>query len=229
MSWAERAADRSPVVQRSRSKGVEQARAIVRAAERLIALKGSGFTTQELVKEAGIALQTFYRYFQGKDQLLIAVIEDMVDTSAAQYKEQAAAIDNPLERIRFHISTVVESLAHSGDTPHGPRFITAEHWRLSSLYPTEMERATRPFKDLLQGEIEAARAEGLIQPEDPAYDAWLINQLVMSVFHYYAFAPADHSYPEIADRLWTFCLAGLSAPPDHGGERVVRPRKRRAG
>ncbi|MDA8045424.1 MAG: TetR/AcrR family transcriptional regulator [Actinomycetota bacterium] len=229
MSWAERAADRSPVVQRSRTKGVEQARAIVRAAQRLIALKGASFTTQELVKEAGIALQTFYRYFQGKDQLLIAVIEDMVDSSAAQYKQQATAIEDPLERIRFHISVVMESLAEAGDTPHGPRFITAEHWRLSSLYPEEMERATRPFKDLLQDEIEAARAEGLIEADDPAYDAWLVNQLVMSVFHHYAFAPADHSYKDIADRLWSFCLAGFSAHPDRGGERLVRAKKRRAG
>ena len=36
MTWAERAAERSPMVQRSRSRGVEQARTIVEAAQRLI-------------------------------------------------------------------------------------------------------------------------------------------------------------------------------------------------
>ncbi len=207
---------------------MEQARAIVRAAQRLISVKGSAFTTQDLVKEARIALQTFYRYFPGKDQLLIAVIEDMVETSAAEYKKRAASLDDPLERMRSYISVVVESLARSGDTPHGPRFITAEHWRLSSLYPEEMERATRPFTDLLRGEIEAARDRGLIEVADPAYDAWLINQLVMSVFHHYAFAPADLSYPEIAERLWAFCRAGLCARPEPGGEATIRTKKRRA-
>ena len=64
MTWAERAADRSPVVQRSK----EQERRAghgrsLRRPRRLIETKGPSFTTQELIKEAGIALQTFYRYF----------------------------------------------------------------------------------------------------------------------------------------------------------------------
>ena len=71
VTWAERAAERSPVVQRSRDRGVEQAKSIVAAARRLMESKGPSFTTQELIKEAGIALQTFYRYFPGKDYLLL--------------------------------------------------------------------------------------------------------------------------------------------------------------
>ena len=41
------------MVQRSRSRGMQQAKVIVEAARRLIVAKGSGFTTQELAKEAG--------------------------------------------------------------------------------------------------------------------------------------------------------------------------------
>jgi hypothetical protein len=44
--WAERAADRSPVVQRSRARQIEQAKVIVDAARRLIAERGERFTTQ---------------------------------------------------------------------------------------------------------------------------------------------------------------------------------------
>ena len=72
-SWAERVADRSEAVQRSRARQIEQAQAIVAAARRLIAERGDQFTTQELVKEARVSLQTFYRIFGGKDQLLLAV------------------------------------------------------------------------------------------------------------------------------------------------------------
>ena len=77
-TWAERAADRSPVVHRSRARSIEQAKSMVDAARRLIAQKGERFTTQELVKEAGVALQTFYRHFEGKDQLLLAVLEESI-------------------------------------------------------------------------------------------------------------------------------------------------------
>ena len=89
MSWAERVADQSPMVQRSRVRGVEQARSIVAAARRLTETKGPSFTTQELIKEAGIALQTFYRYFSSKDYLLLAVIEDIIEDNCRSFRERA--------------------------------------------------------------------------------------------------------------------------------------------
>jgi AcrR family transcriptional regulator len=35
------------------------------------------------VKEAGVALQTFYRYFASKDELLLAVIADAMTEACA--------------------------------------------------------------------------------------------------------------------------------------------------
>lgn len=46
-----------------RERIANQVRLMLDAALRLIREKGDSFTTQELVKEAGVALQTFYRYF----------------------------------------------------------------------------------------------------------------------------------------------------------------------
>ena len=99
LTWAERAADRSEAVQRSRARQIEQATLIVRAARRLITERGDRFTTQELVKEAGVALQTFYRIFGGKDQLLLAVFEDMIAESCAQYEEAARQSGKPLAEV----------------------------------------------------------------------------------------------------------------------------------
>ena len=75
-------------MQRSRARQIEQAKAVVAAARRLIVERGDQFTTQELVKEAGVALQTFYRIFGGKDQLLLAVFEDLIAESL-RYEEAA--------------------------------------------------------------------------------------------------------------------------------------------
>ncbi len=164
LTWAERAAERSPVVQRFRARGVEQAKSIVEAALRLAAVKGSGFTTQELVKEAGIALQTFYRYFGGKDQLLLAVIEHLVGESCESYRAAAAHLDDPLTRLRFYIDSVIGGLDLDGDEPTTARFITTEHWLLQALYPVEIARANKPFTDLLHAEVEAAVAAGEVNP-----------------------------------------------------------------
>ena len=109
-AWAERVADQSPSVQRSKDRSVEQARSIVAAARRLAETKGPSFTTQELIKEAGIALQTFYRYFQGKDALLLAVIEDVIEEACQAYREQAAALSDPVERLRFYVTATIKGL-----------------------------------------------------------------------------------------------------------------------
>ena len=210
LGWAERAADRSPAVQRSRARQIEQAQAIVKAARQLIVDRGERFTTQELVKEAGVALQTFYRLFAGKDQLLLAVFEDMIAESCARYEEAARELPDPIARLRFYVTAAQQS-AIDGTADIGPRFVTAEHWRLYQLFPAEMSAATQPFTDLVARELESATAQGSLSSPDPARDAWFVTKLVMAVFHHYAFAESDPGTQHVGDDLWDFCVRALRA------------------
>ena len=217
LTWADRAADRSPAVQRSRARQVEQAKVVVDAARRLIAERGEGFTTQELVKEAGVALQTFYRLFAGKDQLLLAVFEDMIAEQCLLYEEAARGLPDPVARLHFYITEAVRSVGSDGAGGIQPRFVTAEHWRLHQLFPDEMSHATQAFTDLVLRQLEAAADEGLLAPADPERDAWFVTKLVMGVYHHYAFAAGAPDADDIGDQLWAFCLGALggtsAAPP----------------
>ena len=234
-SWADRAVDRSPSVQRSRTRSVRQVKGIVDAARRLIRVKGSSFTTQELAKEAGIALQTFYRHFAGKDQLLLAVFEEEISTGAAAIDAAMRRLPDPLTRLRFFFTSTVDSLVTlhtagdgggAGDTGGadpaggagagaiGPRFITAEHWRLHQLFPDEMAQVTQPIADMIERELREAAALGLLRPKNPASDAWFVMKLAMSVYHHYAFATPHERFEDIADHLWEFCLAAFNGDPD---------------
>ncbi|SQD97598.1 Transcriptional regulator, TetR family [Parafrankia sp. Ea1.12] len=214
MSWAERAADRSPSVQRSRSRSMRQAKVIVEAAERLILLNGARFTTQELVKEAGIATQTFYRHFTGKDQLLLAVIEDIIANQTARYEASAQHLPGPVARLRHYVRSAVSSLNAPGWEGAGARFIPTEHWRLHQLYPEELAHATRPFADLVARELTAAQEAGLLAPRHIERDATVVARLVTSVYHHYAFARTDETAESIGDYLWSFCLAALGGSPE---------------
>ncbi len=228
VTWAERAADRSPVVQRSRDRGVEQAKSIVAAARRLMDSKGPSFTTQELIKEAGIALQTFYRYFPGKDYLLLAVIEDVIDENCAAFRKQARKLPDPVDRLQYYVSATVHAIEVPG---RGPSFMTSEHFRLQTSYPAEVSRATQPFTDLLVEEIREAVESGRLHPRDPEYSAWLITQLTMAVFHHYDCAGLDEPIEQIADKVWAFCVTALGGPvPPASAKAARRPsRSRRSG
>ena len=216
LTWADRAADRSPAVQRSRARQMEQAQVVVAAARRLIAERGDGFTTQELVKEAGVALQTFYRLFAGKDQLLLAVFEDMIAEQALLYEEAARELPDPVARLHFYVTEAVRSVGSDGGAGIQPRFVTAEHWRLHQLFPDEMSHATQAFTDLVLRQLQAAADEGLLAPADPERDAWFVSKLVMGVYHHYAFATGAPDADDIGEQLWAFCLGalgGTSAAP----------------
>ena len=213
-SSAERAADRSPVAQRSRARQIELTESVIEAARKIVAERGDSFTIQELVKEAGIALQTFYRLFAGKDQLLLAVLGDMITEHCAQLEEAAQELPDPVARLRFYVTAVVQLLDGTEEAPNGPRFTTAQHWRLYQLFPAEMSETTQHFADMIARQLELARVQGLLPETDPPRDAWFVTQLVLTVYHHYAFADRDHGVGTTAEDLWRFCRRALGTGPD---------------
>ncbi|MCX4831230.1 TetR/AcrR family transcriptional regulator [Streptomyces sp. NBC_01016] len=217
-TWADHAADRSPSVQRSRARSVQQAQAITRAAHRLVQQKGSTFTTQELTRESGVALQTIYRHFPSKDHILLALVEEIIAEQALRMRASAHELPDPVARLRFYITRTLDGLRGDGDRT-GPQFITAEHWRLHQLFPDEMARIAQPFGDLVAVELREAAARGLLGSRDPEHDAWFAMKLVTSVYHHYAFATAREPVEEVARRLWSFCLAAFDGPAEDTVER----------
>jgi AcrR family transcriptional regulator len=209
--WQLRAAERSPVVRRSRSRSIQQAEVIVGAARRLFGRQGE-FTTQDLVKEAGVALQTFYRYFASKDELLLAVIEDLIAEQSRAWETEASAIADPIERLHFYVTRPLSAL-RGRDAIVGARAVTAEHWRLQQLFPDEMAHVDRPLVDLVRGTLEAARDAQEATPNDPEHDARLIVDMVRSTYHHYAYASLDRSLDDIAEHIWSFCLRAVGGAP----------------
>jgi TetR/AcrR family transcriptional regulator len=206
VTWAQRAAERSPTVQRSRVRSMRQAEQIIEAARRLIDA-GEQWTTQDLAKEAGVAIQTFYRYFGGKDQLLLAVIEDLMSESTQAYARAGQRFDDPVTRLHHYVKMVFSTLR--GRDLAGARFIIGQHWRLHQLFPAELALAIQPFTDILADEIRRAQAAGTLPDNDPDRIASFVTRLVMVEYHFYAFAQLDADIDEIAERIWGFCRYGL--------------------
>jgi len=210
-SWVERAVERSAAVQRSRVRIAKQVRQMLDAARRLIAAKGDDeFTTAELVTEAGVALQTFYRYFGSKDELLLAVIADAMREACERWVQGAAELPDPLARVRYYITSALGRLDGDSHNAAMSRFVVSTRWRLHRLFPRELAEVEMPFVELLRTEIIAAVQAGLLNPSDPEWDSWFLGELVRSVFHFYAFA--DHAESEVDDlkeQLWRFCLTAL--------------------
>jgi len=207
-----------PAPRRNGTRGAANAEALLAAARKLVLERGENFTTQDLIKEADVALQTFYRHFGGKDQLIIAIIAEMIGAHCESLATRAADLADPVDRLHLYIT---ETVALVSSDAAGGRFITSQHWRLQQLHPEALAAANKPFADLVQRELEDARVAGLLMPRAPERDAWLINQLVMAVFHYYSFA-TDDSAATVADDVWQFCVAAVGGTPDAKRRRSAR-------
>jgi AcrR family transcriptional regulator len=181
------------------------------AARRLIRDKDD-FTTQDLVAEAGVALQTFYRYFASKDELLLAVIGDALTEACDRWAKAAADISDPMDRLRFFVTAPLEQFHGYSHEAAGMRFIVSTHWHLHRVFPSELAEAEQPFADLLRAEINTAAKSGLLHPRNPEWDAWFIVELLRSIYHHYAYAAkGDADLKATKENLWEFCRTALGA------------------
>src|SRR5690349_4255820 len=62
------------------------------------------FTVQEVVERSGQSLRSFYQYFAGKHELLLAVFEESVRSSAELVLARIDGITDPLERLHVFTS-----------------------------------------------------------------------------------------------------------------------------
>ena len=211
-SWVERAVDRSAAVQRSRTRIAKQVRVMLDAARRLIREKDD-FTTQDLIIEAGVSLQTFYRYFASKDELLLALIADAMTEACDRWTKAAADIPDPMDRLRFYITAPLEWFDADSDEGAGMRFIVSTHWHLHRKLPNELAEAGKPLVDLVLAEVNSAADSGLLNPRNPEWDSWFIVELLRSINHYYAYAAkADEDLKVTKEALWEFCRTALGGP-----------------
>lgn len=75
-------------------------REILKAAERIFALKGYHETTmEEVAREAEFAVGTLYNMFKGKDDLYARVIEAFVQEFMRQFQEKVLSVDDAEEAI----------------------------------------------------------------------------------------------------------------------------------
>lgn len=220
MTWTARVLEHSPPVRRTTERTLEQARQIVAGAQQLVAERGSDVSAQELAHAGNVALQTFYRYFASKDELFLAVFEEMIAGGCAVLGELARALDDPMERLNFYVTEALTDRVSDADAAR--RFVTSEHYRLQQLYPVEMSSAMRPFVDLIAPELRAAQAAGRLAPADVERDAVFVTRLVLGTFHHQAFAPDEGDRAAEREALWSFCLRGLGAGDHREGSDEYR-------
>jgi AcrR family transcriptional regulator len=232
MSAQEAIDDQAPVATRrelavaraldqARSRAENRVELFLDAARELMSTNATDFTVQEVVERSGQSLRTFYQYFAGKYELLLALFDESIVGAAAVLEEVVAAEDDPIERIhRFCVEyhRMCRTSA-PGEAPTGPAPALVEFaQQLLTSHPKEAAHAFAPLVDLFERLLESAEAAGVLRP---GLDRQRITGVVLQATMFSAFAATiSASSRDAGDEiLWDLLLRGIAADDPTKGDR----------
>jgi AcrR family transcriptional regulator len=201
---------------RARAEGRVQ-RFLDAALELMTASSGSDFTVQEVVEKSGQSLRSFYQYFAGKYELLLALFEESVRGTAEQLGNVVADVDDPLERLHVF---AVEYYRLCRPGPRGraakkspmPTAIAGFAQQLLTEHPKEASRAFVPLVALFEGLLDDAETAGKIRKGMPHPEiAGVVLQAIMfNVFAATITGASGNTNGDVgAEHLWDLLIRGI--------------------
>ena len=228
VAWRERAVSKS--LRAAQSRAEQRVQRLLDEAFSLIDERGSSdFTIQEVVDRSKQSLRGFYQYFDGKDELLFALLEETIREALADLETVADGATDPLGRLRAFTIRL-----HEWCEPIGPRRKRGAHNRVPiskfsmQLAVENAERVTAamaPISRTLLELVEAAVADGSLDVPEPRRAALLIQQTVMFGWLMNRLVQ-DARARATAEDAWEFCLHGLGhrASASGAAQRRTSPR-----
>ena len=210
-AWRERAVSRS--VNAARSRAEQRVQRFLDAAFELIDEKGTTeFTIQEVIDRSKQSLRSFYEYFDGKDELVLALFEETVREASDDIRAAVDAESDPLGRLRAYTIRLHE-WCDPGETPrkrgsHHRRAISELSMHLATDHADRVRAAVAPLSRQLRGLVEDAYEAGAIQVADPRRATAFIQQTVL--YSWFGNRLVENQKQRLsAEDTWDFCLRAL--------------------
>ncbi|MDT5225247.1 MAG: hypothetical protein QOG19_2654, partial [Mycobacterium sp.] len=151
----------------------------------------------DIVTEAGSSNKAFYRYFAGKDDLILAVMERGVAIVVSYLQHQMAKESRPEDKVACWIDGALAQVAD----PHLISMSRAAAGQMSNWRAADREML-RPLRDLLAEPVTA------LGSADADRDVEAVYGCTIALMRRYV-GSADRPAREDIEHLVRFCLLGL--------------------
>jgi AcrR family transcriptional regulator len=181
---------------------------LVAAAYRLIERDGSvELTMRDLLAEADVSTQNFYRYFATKDEFFIVLLEDGQQRLLGYLEHQLASHTDPRRRMQALIEGVLAQAADP-EAANRTRPFLVHKARLNQERARLGQDINAGLLDLIAREIEAARKAAGTPLDDVTLDAEFVQLLLMAAMEQHIL---DGTAPEPREKkaLHAFCVRAL--------------------
>jgi len=189
---------------------------------------GRDFTVQEVVERSGQSLHSFYQYFGGKHELLLALFEEQVRATTDRLREVIAQEDDPLERLHSFVvayyrlcrptddGTPTPESGATGSRRRTPLGMAEFAQQLLTEHPKEAARVFSPlvavFEEVLDGATEAGAVRSGLRSGP-------IVGIVLEVIMFNTFSSTIGGMSlrsedgDSAEDLWNLILHGIGTDP----------------
>jgi AcrR family transcriptional regulator len=196
----------------ARSRAENRDELFLDAARELMSTNTIDFTVQEVVERSGQSLRTFYQYFAGKYELLLALFDESILGAVAHLETLLAELDDPLDRLHAFCVGYYRMCRTSapGQPPTGPAPVLVEFGQqLLTSHPKEAAHAFAPLVEQFGQLLDDADAAGVIRP---GLDRRRISGVVLQATMFNSFAAViSASPPGHGDEvLWDLLVHGIT-------------------
>jgi len=175
---------------------------------------GGDFTVQEVVERSGQSLHSFYQYFGGKHELLLALFEESVRSTTERVRAAVDQESDPLERLHAFVVSYYRLCRPSGAAAkkQAPLGMAEFAQQLLTEHPKEAARVFSPLVSVFEQILDEAIAAGRVRPG--LRDGPIVG-IVMEVIKFNTFSSTIGGMsmhpPEgdPAEDLWNLILNGI--------------------
>ena len=215
VSWREQAVARS--LDSARARAESRVQRFLDAALELMndSEPGKDFTVQDVVEKSGQSLRSFYQYFGGKQELLLALFEESVRSTAEELRHHLEAEQDPRHRLHrfvveyYRLCRPVAKGKRSKTRPT-PAMIEFAQQLLTS-HPVDAARAFLPVVQLFEEVLDEAAEAGVVRADVRRRSAAgvILEAIMFNTFSRIISGSSERDGGDSAEELWDLIMHGI--------------------
>lgn len=218
-TWQERTIERR--LSSARARALARSSRFLATALELVEESGKAdFTIQTLIERSNLSLRAFYQHFAGKEELMLALYENVTSQFTENIRQEVAAADGPLEQLEAFCRGVL-SRAESSEAVGG-RVVTIYNLSLEIERPADFAKVWEPHLKMLTKILTSCARAGLVRTDlTPAQLTTLLNSTLTALAQIGVFHLGGKGTKLTEDDMWAWCKQAVSPPV----ETKAKPRK----
>ena len=211
-TWQERTIERR--LSTARARALARSSRFLATALELVEESGrADFTIQTLIDRSNLSLRAFYQHFAGKEELLLALYENVTSQFTEGIRQEVAAAVGPMEQLEAFCRGFLSRAESSQNL--GGRVMTIYNLSLEIERPADFAKIWDPQQKLLTKILTACARAGLVRKDlTPTQLATLLNSTLTALAQIGVFHLGVKGAEMTEDQLWAWCRGALVPPAD---------------